>query len=377
MSKRDYYEVLGIDKNASDDEIKKAYRKLSKKYHPDLNKEDNASDKFKEVQEAYDTLSDSNKRSTYDQFGHTDPNSGFGGAGGFGGFEGFDFGDIFGDLFGGGRRSSQRQYTGPMTGNDLSYRMAVSFEEAAFGAEKDVSIVREAECDSCHGSGAKAGTTKETCATCGGSGQVVSSMGFFQTVRTCPNCGGTGQIIKDPCPDCRGKGRVKKERKIHVNIPAGVFEGAKIRIPNEGDAGLNGGSYGDLYIIVHITPSKEFKREGNDIYTEVLIDVAQAILGDEITIKTIHGDQKLEIPEGTQFGSTFRLKNMGIQKLHKDSRGDHYIFVKVVVPTHLSKDQKKSVKKLGEELSGKPLTYKPKKEKKVFFEKMKDFFTGE
>ncbi|MCI0502806.1 MAG: molecular chaperone DnaJ [Fusobacteria bacterium] len=374
MSKRDYYEVLGVSKTATDTEIKKAYRKLSMKYHPDKNKDEGATDKFKEVQEAYDVLSDSNKRAQYDQYGHTD----FGGAGGFGGagFEDFNFsgfGDIFDNIFGGGRR--QRQYNGPIKGEDLTYTFKITFMEAAFGADKDFSIRREDNCDDCKGTGATAGTTKETCPTCHGSGQVMSSMGFFQSVRTCPSCNGTGSIIKDPCKKCGGSGRIKKERKIHLNVPAGVFEGARIKIANEGDAGKNGGPYGDLYIIINIAPHDEFKREGNDVYSEIKINIFQAALGDVLQINTIHGKEDLEIPEGTQFGSTFRLKGKGIPKLRSDSKGDHYVFIKVVVPQHLNKEQKEKMEMLRHSLGNAPLTYKPRKEKKVFFEKIKDFFT--
>lgn len=378
MSKRDYYEVLGIEKNATETEIKKAYRKLSMKYHPDKNKEHDATDKFKEIQEAYDVLSDTNKRSQYDQYGHQDFNAGGFGQGGYSGFEDMNFsgfGDIFDNIFGGSR--SRKKYNGPIKGDDLTYRFTISFMEAAFGVEKDIVIRREDVCDTCGGSGAKQGTTKDTCPMCKGTGQVMSSMGFFQSVRTCPRCNGEGTIIKDPCNTCHGQGRVKKERKIHLNIPAGVFEGARIRVPDEGDAGRNGGSYGDLYVLVNIAPHQEFKREGNDVYSEVKINIIQASLGDTIEIKTIHGMEKLEIPEGTQFGSTFRIKDKGIAKLKSSGHGDHYVYVKVVVPTNLSKEQKLQMEPLKYSLSNSPLTYKPRREKKVFFEKIRDFFSGE
>lgn len=378
MSKRDYYDVLGIEKNATETEIKKAYRKLSMKYHPDKNKDHDATDKFKEIQEAYDVLSDTNKRSQYDQYGHQDFNAGGFGQGGYGGFEDMNFsgfGDIFDNIFGGSR--SRKKYNGPIKGDDLTYRFTISFMEAAFGVEKDIVIRREDVCDTCGGSGAKQGTTKETCPMCKGTGQVMSSMGFFQSVRTCPRCNGDGTIIKDPCNTCHGQGRVKKERKIHLNIPAGVFEGARIRVPDEGDAGRNGGSYGDLYVLVNIAPHQEFKREGNDVYSEAKINIIQAALGDTIEVKTIHGKEKLEIPEGTQFGSTFRIKDKGIAKLKSNGHGDHYVYVKVVVPTNLSKEQKLQMEPLKYSLSNSPLTYKPRREKKVFFEKIRDFFSGE
>lgn len=381
MSKRDYYEVLGLGKDATEEEIKKAYRKASKKYHPDLNKEDDAAEKFKEVQEAYDTLSNSEKRAMYDQYGHTDPNSGFGGGGfggfsGFGGQGGFDFGDIFGDIFGGGRRGRQ-PYNGPVAGDDLTFQMAITFEEAAFGVEKDISIMREDNCEVCEGTGAEKGTAKETCPTCGGTGQVGVSMGFFQTVKTCHTCGGTGQVIKNPCSACKGKGRVKKQRKIHVAIPKGIFEGAKIRMSNEGNAGINGGGYGDVYIVINVKPSKEFKRDGNDVYSEVLVNIADATLGATINVKTIHGLEKLAITPGTQFGAVYRIKDKGIPKLHKETLGDHYVFIKVIVPDSLNKEQKALMEQLRTGLKKNDLVYKPKKEKKIFFEKMKGFFTGD
>ncbi len=378
MSKRDYYEVLGVSKDATDTEIKKAYRKLSMKYHPDKNKEADATEKFKEVQEAYDVLSNSEKRQNYDQFGHADPNAGgFGGfgGGGYGGFEDMNFGDIFENIFGGGGR--RKKYSGPVRGDDLNYRFSISFMEAAFGTQKDIVIRREDLCDVCGGSGAKQGTSKETCPTCKGTGQVMSSMGFFQSVRTCPQCGGTGTIVKDPCQACHGHGRVKKERKIHLNIPAGIFEGARIRVPDEGDAGTNGGAYGDLYVQITIAPHPEFKRDGNDVYSELKINMIQAAIGDTVEVQTIHGKEKLEIPEGTQFGSTFRLKEKGIQKLKSSARGDHYVYVKVVVPTGLTKEQKGQLESMRYSFSSNPLTYKPRKEKKVFFEKIRDFFSGD
>lgn len=382
MSKRDYYEVLGISRDASEDDIKKAYRKLSKKYHPDLNKEEGAAEQFKEIQEAYDVVGDPSKRGQYDQYGHTDFNNGAGGFGGAGGagFEDFNFGgfgDIFENIFGGGggRRGGRRQQ-GPITGDDLTYQMTISFMDAAFGTEKDFVINRDDTCDVCGGSGATPGTSKETCGTCGGSGQVMSSMGFFQTMRVCPTCHGTGEIITDPCNNCKGKGRVRKQRTIHVNIPAGIFDGARIRISGEGDAGINGGGYGDLYVLIRIQNHKTFKRDGNDVYSEIKINMVQAAIGDEIEVETIHGMEPLSIPEGTQFGSTFRLKDKGIQKMKSGSFGNHYVYVKVVVPTHLNKEQKNKMKELGDLILDKPLNFKPRKEKKVF-DKVKDFFSGD
>lgn len=380
MSKRDYYEVLGVNKNASEDDIKKAYRKLSKKYHPDLNKEVDSSRKFKEIQEAYDVIGDASKRNQYDQYGHTDFNStgGFRSSGDTG-FEDFNFGgfsDIFENIFGGGGRRSERHQKRPTKGEDLTYQMTISFMDAAFGTEKDFIIHREDICDICNGSGAKPGTSKKICHTCNGSGQVISSMGFFQTMRTCPTCHGAGEIISEHCKNCRGRGIVKKERTIHVTIPAGIFDGARIRISGEGDAGINGGSFGDLYVLIRIQNHKTFKREGNDVYSEIKINMVQATLGDEIKVNTIHGIESFSIPEGTQFGSIFRLKDKGIQKMKSGSFGNHYIYVKVVVPTHLNKDQRNKIKELGDLILDKPLNYKPKKEKKIFG-KIKDFFSGD
>ena len=380
MGKRDYYEVLGVNKNASENDIKKAYRKLSKKYHPDLNNKADAPEKFKEIQEAYDVIGDASKRSQYDQYGHANFNNtdGFGGAGGAG-FEEFNFGgfgDIFENIFGGGGRRCGRRQQGPIRGNDLTYQMTISFMDAAFGIERDFVIDREDICDVCNGSGARPGTSKETCSTCGGSGQVMSSMGFFQTMRTCSTCYGAGEIISDPCTNCRGKGIIKKERTIHVNIPAGIFDGARIRISGEGDAGINGGNYGDLYVLIRIQNHKTFKREGNDVYSEIKINIVQAALGDEIKVETIHGMESLTIPEGTQFGSIFRLKDKGVQKMKSGSFGSHYVYVKVVVPIHLNKDQRRKMNELGNLILDKPLNYKPKKEKKVF-DKVKDFFSSD
>ena len=380
LNKRDYYEVLGIAKDAQDTDIKKAYRKLSMKYHPDKNKAADATEKFKEIQEAYDVLSNGEKRAQYDQYGHTDfGQGGYGGfsGGGFGGggFEDINLGDIFEGFFGGGNR--RKRYAGPVKGDDLMYRLSISFMEAAFGVEKDILSRREDTCDICGGSGAKKGTSKETCPTCKGTGQVMSSMGFFQSMRTCPRCNGSGTIIKEPCNACHGHGRVRKERKIHLKIPAGVFEGARIRVPDEGDAGTNGGSYGDLYVQVTIADHPEFKREGNDVYSEVKINIIQASLGDTIEVNTIHGKDALEIPEGTQFGSTFRIKDKGIPKLKTGGHGDHYVFVKVVVPTGLGKEQRQQLEALKYSLANSPLSFKPRKEKKVFYEKIRDFFQGE
>ncbi|MFF2903478.1 molecular chaperone DnaJ, partial [Bacillus velezensis] len=315
MSKRDYYEVLGVSKSASKDEIKKAYRKLSKKYHPDINKESGADEKFKEVKEAYEALSDDQKRAQYDQFGHTDPNQGFGGGfGGGGDFGGFGFDDIFSSIFGGGTR--RRDPNAPRQGADLQYTMTLSFEDAAFGKETIIEIPREENCETCKGSGAKPGTKPDTCSHCGGSGQlnVEQNTPFGKVVnrRVCHHCEGTGKIIKNKCSDCGGTGKVKKRKKINVTIPAGVDDGQQLRVPGQGEPGVNGGPAGDLFVVFHVRAHEFFERDGDDIYCEMPLTFAQAALGDEVEVPTLHGKVKLKIPAGTQTGTKFRLRGKGV-----------------------------------------------------------------
>ncbi|GGH27899.1 molecular chaperone DnaJ [Paenibacillus segetis] len=347
--KRDYYEVLGLGKNASDEEIKKAYRKLARQYHPDVNKAADAEAKFKEVKEAYDVLSDAGQRSRYDQYGHIDPNQGMGGGfsggGDFGGF-----GDIF-DMFFGGGGGGRRDPNGPQRGNDLQYTMTVEFKEAVFGKETDITIPRTESCDTCSGSGAKPGTKPETCSVCHGSGQqeVVQNTPFGRMVnrRACSNCGGKGQIIKEKCPTCHGNGAVKKQRKIHVRIPAGVDDGAQLRMTGEGEGGLRGGPAGDLYIIIRVKTHDFFQREGDDIYCEVPLTFTQAALGDEIEIPTLTEKVKLKIPAGTQTGTYFRLKGKGVPKLRGIGQGDQHIKVVVVTPSKLSDEQKDLMRQIA------------------------------
>ena len=349
MSKRDYYEVLGVGKNASKDEIKKAYRRLSKQYHPDLNKEANATEKFKEIQEAYEVLSDDQKKARYDQFGHEDPTQGFGGGGaGFDGFGGFE--DIFNSFFGGGGR--RRDPNAPRQGADLQYTMTLSFEEAVFGTETTIEIPKEEECDTCKGSGAKPGTKPETCSHCNGTGQlnVEQNTPFGRIVnrRVCQHCSGTGKIIKNKCGTCHGKGSVKKRNKIQIKVPAGVDDGQQLRVPGKGEPGINGGPAGDLYVVFQIRPHEFFERDGDDIYCEMPITFAQAALGDEIEVPTMHGKVKLKVPAGTQTGTRFRLKGKGVPNVRGYGQGDQHIRILVVTPTKLTDKQKELIREFAE-----------------------------
>jgi molecular chaperone DnaJ len=379
MAKRDYYEILGVSKNATKEEIKKAYRKLSKKYHPDVNKEPDAAEKFKEIKEAYEVLSDDQKRAHYDQFGHADPNQGFGGfrsddfdLGGFSGFGGFE--DIFNTFFGGGRR---RNPNAPRAGADLQYTMTLTFEEAAFGKETDIEIPSEETCHTCHGTGAKPGTKPETCPHCHGAGQISTEQstpfGRIVNRRTCPYCGGTGQYIKEKCTTCGGTGRVKRRKKIHVKIPAGIDDGQQLRVAGQGEPGINGGPPGDLYIVFRVEPHEFFERDGDDIYCEVPLTFAQAALGDEIEVPTLHGKVKLKIPAGTQTGTRFRLKGKGVPNVRGYGYGDQHVIVRVVTPTKLTEKQKQLLREF-DQLSGSSMHHEPHDR---FFDKVKKAFKGE
>ncbi len=353
MSKRDYYEVLGVEKGASKEEVKKAYRKLARKYHPDVNKEADAEDKFKEAKEAYETLSNPQKKAQYDQFGHTDPNQGFGGgAQDFGGF-----GDIF-DMFFGGGGSRRRDPNAPRQGADLQYTMSIAFEEAAFGKETDIEIPKEETCSTCHGDGAKPGTTPETCPHCHGAGQLNEEQNtpFGRVVnrRVCHYCEGRGKIIKEKCATCHGAGKVKKRKKIHIRIPAGVDEGQQIRVSGQGEPGENGGPSGDLYVVFHVKSHKFFERDGDDVYIEVPMNFAQVALGAEIEVPTLHGKVMLKVPAGTQSGTKFRLKGKGIQNVRGYGQGDQHVTVKVLTPKNLSDKEKELLKELAE-ISGNPV----------------------
>ncbi|AVX20006.1 MULTISPECIES: molecular chaperone DnaJ [Carboxydocella] len=381
MSKRDYYEVLGVGRNATEEEIKKAYRKLSKKYHPDLNPGDkSAEEKFKEINEAYEVLSDPQKRAAYDQFGHAGA-QGFGGQGGFGdfqgGFGGFGaeeiFGDIFDMFFGGGSRKRQ----GPQRGSDLSAEIELTFEEAAFGTTKTIEIPRTETCEICHGTGAKPGTGQRTCPTCNGTGQqqIVQNTPFgrFIQSRPCQTCAGQGKIIEQPCQHCHGKGRVRKLRKITVNIPAGVDSGTRVRKAGEGEAGLRGGPPGDLYLIVRVKPHKIFRREHNDVVMKLNISFPQAALGDEVEVPTLEGKEKIKISPGTQNGTVIRLRGKGIVDVHGRGRGDQRIEIQVEVPTKLTERQKQLLEELAETMGQKPAGVH---QEKSFFDKVKDAFMG-
>lgn len=360
--KRDYYEVLGLSKGASADEIKKAYRNLAKKYHPDMNPGDKEAEvKFKEVNEAYGVLSDADKKAKYDAYGHAgvDPSygagAGGGGFGGFGDFGGFDIGDIFGDIFGGGRTSARRN--GPMQGDDIGVRVTLTFEEAAFGCTKEVSFQKIAGCDTCHGSGAAPGTSAKTCSACGGSGQVRVSQrtafGVFQTSKPCDKCHGTGKIIENPCQMCKGNGLVRKTKKLEVNIPAGIDDGQSVVVRGQGNAGTNGGPAGNLIISVSVRDHKIFERDGYNIYCEINLNFAEAALGAEIEVPTLEEPIKYTIPEGTQTGTMFTVKGKGIPYVRTKGRGDLLFRVIVETPKNLTSEQKNLLKQFGESLGKK------------------------
>lgn len=360
--KRDYYEVLGVSKSASDSELKSAYRKLAKKYHPDMNPGDKEAEaKFKEASEAYSVLSDPDKRRQYDQFGHAAFEGGAGGgAGGFD-FSGMDmsdiFGDIFGDFFGGGR--SRAQSNGPMKGQNLHHTIRITFEEACFGTEKELDLPLQDECESCHGTGAKAGNTPETCSKCGGKGQVVftqqSLFGMVRNVQTCPDCRGTGKIIREKCPDCHGSGYITRKRKISVTVPAGIDNGQSIRIREKGDPGVNGGPRGDLLVEVAVSRHPIFQRQGIDIYSSAPITFAQAALGGDVRIKTVDGEVEYTVKPGTQTDTRIRLRGKGVPSLrNKSIRGDQYVTLVVQVPTRMNGEQKELLKKFDEAMYGKP-----------------------
>ena len=378
--KRDYYEVLGVDKSASDDELKKAYRKAAKKYHPDLNPGDEKAEKaFKEVNEAYEVLSDKEKRARYDQFGHAgvDPNFGAGGAGGYGGgFGDFgDLGDIFSSFFGGGFGGGSRRNNpnAPRRGNDTATSVVISFEEAAKGCKKTVKVTKIDACPECSGSGAQKGTSAKTCPVCHGSGQVAATQrtpfGVIQTQQVCNHCHGSGKIIEKPCNNCNGKGRIRHTVEKTVDIPAGIDDGQVINIRGGGDSGVNGGPSGDLRVNVSVRPHPIFERNGYDVYCEIPITFTQAALGDEITVPTLDGKVKFTIHEGTQPGDEFKLKGKGIQRLNYSGKGDQYVKILVEVPKELSKAQKEKLKEFESSLGEQNY-----KKKKNFMDKLKDFF---
>ena len=378
MAKRDFYEILGVSKTASDDEIKKAYRKLAMKYHPDRNQGDAAKaaeEKFKEVKEAYEMLSDAQKRAAYDQYGHAgvDPNmrGGPGGGEGFGGF-GEAFGDIFGDIFGGGRggaRGGRQVYRGA----DLSYAMEITLEEAAAGKDSQIRIPSWDDCESCGGSGAKPGTSAKTCSSCHGSGTVQMRQGFFSVQQTCPHCHGSGKIIPEPCTSCHGQGKLKKQKTLEIKIPAGIDDGMRIRSAGNGEPGRNGGPAGDLFIEIRVKRHDLFERDGDDLHVQVPVNMTTAALGGEIEIPTLAGKAAIDIPEGTQHGKQFRLRGKGIKGVRSSYPGDLYVHVVVETPVKLTEHQRKLIKELDE--SFRKGGHKHSPNEKGWFEKAREFFS--
>ena len=375
MAKRDYYEILGVAKNAGDDELKKAYRKLAMKHHPDRNPGDAvAEEKFKEAKEAYEMLSDPQKREAYDRFGHAgvDPNvGGAGGAGaGFGGGFSDAFGDIFGDIFGGGGR----QRGGPQVyrGADLRYNLDITLEQAANGFETTIRVPSWDECETCHGSGAKPGTSPTTCATCGGHGQVRMQQGFFSIQQTCPKCHGSGKVIPDPCNPCAGSGRVKRNKTLEVKIPAGIDDGMRIRSTGNGEPGMNGGPPGDLYVEIHIKQHGVFQRDGDDLHCEMPISFAKAALGGEIEVPTLSGKVSFSVPEGTQSGKTFRLRSKGIKGVRSGFPGDLFCHVVVETPVKLTDRQKDLLREFDQLTTEGGAKHSP--QSKSWMDKVKEFF---
>ena len=381
MAEESYYDILGVKKDASEKEINRAYRKLAAKYHPDINHEPGAEEKFKKINEAHEVLSDPQKRAQYDQFGSAGPNAGagqgfggFGGQQGYGDFTGGDFGDIFSQFFGGGGRR-QADPTAPRQGRDLQYSMTLDFMDAVFGKTTTIKYERDAQCDVCKGSGAKPGRSPETCSRCHGSGVILTvrrtPLGNIQTQTTCPECNGTGKIIKpeDQCTKCHGSGHIHERHELEVKVPAGIDDGQQMRLEHQGDAGENGGPYGDLYIVFRVTPSREFRRDGSTIYVDQDISFAQAALGDEVRVKTVHGDVNLKIPAGTQSETNFRLRGKGVPHLNGNGNGDEHVTVHVHTPKSLNKRQKEAMMAFaaasGEDVKG---------VKKTVLDKLRDAF---
>ena len=385
----DYYKTLGVDKGANADEIKKAYRKMAMKYHPDQNKDNKEAEaKFKEVNAAYDVLKDEQKRAAYDQFGETAFDGSMGGGGGRGGnpfgggFEGFQggfggayFSDIFEDMFGGGFGGGQRRSSGAMRGADLQYAMDITLEDAYNGKQETITVPINGTCDTCKGTGAEEGKKAETCSTCNGAGRVRAQQGFFTIERTCSTCNGDGKVIKDPCKTCSGAGRVRREKTLKVNIPKGIDGGRRIRLSGEGEAGVRGGPSGDLYILVGVKPHKFFKRDGANLHCRVPIPMTTAALGGEIEVPNIDGKRsKVKIPNGTQTGQQFRLRGKGMPVINSSTAGDLYIEIFVETPVNLSKKQKEVFEKLDKDLSGKD-GKKHSPESNGFFDRMKDLWS--
>lgn len=376
MSKRDFYEVLGINRDASEEDIKKAYRRLAMKYHPDRNPDNkDAEEKFKEVKAAYEILSDREKRTAYDQYGHAgvDPQAGMGGGGahGFGGF-GDAFGDIFGDIFGGGRQSSGNQRQQMYRGSDLRYNLEIGLEEAARGSKVKIRIPSHEECGSCHGTGAKPGTEPKTCHTCQGVGQVRMQQGFFSIQQACPTCHGSGKYIPEPCQVCRGAGRVKADKTLDVTIPAGIDEGQRLALRGEGEPGVNGGPPGDLYVVIHLKSHAVFQRDGNDLHCEMPVSITVAALGGEIEVPTLEGMAILKIPAETQSGKVFRLRGKGIKRYNSSAYGDLLCHVAVETPVKLTDRQKELLKEFEEMSSDNKAQHNPRA--KSWMDKVREFF---
>jgi molecular chaperone DnaJ len=372
MAKRDYYEVLGVNRDASEEDIKKAYRKLAMKYHPDRNPNNpKAEEQFKEAKEAYEVLCDSTKRAAYDQYGHAgiDPSAGMGAGAAGAGFGGFSeaFGDIFSDIFGGGRTRSS-----VYRGADLRYNLEITLEEAARGTETRIRLPTMEECETCHGSGAKPGTEPATCPTCGGHGQVRMTQGFFSIAQTCPKCHGSGKVVQSPCSSCAGAGRVKRHKTLSVKIPAGVDDGDRIRLSSEGEAGVNGGPSGDLYVVIHLKPHEVFTREGNDLHCEMPISFTKAALGGEIEIPTLDGSAKIKIPPETQSGKVFRLRAKGIRGVRSQTYGDLLVHVVVETPVNLTPRQKELLLELEEINLRDNSRHNPRA--KTWMDKVREFF---
>lgn len=380
MADQDYYEVLGVSREASDEEIKKAYRRLAMKYHPDRNNGDKAAEeKFKQVGEAYSVLGDAQKRAAYDRYGKAgvDPNA----AGGFGGFGGFgqaqggfgDLSDIFSEIFGGGAAGGRRGGPKVFRGADVSYSLEISLEQAVAGAKTDIRVPVWEECATCHGSGCREGTSKKTCPHCGGTGAININRGFLQVQQTCPYCHGTGEIIADPCPDCQGRGRNRKTKTLEINIPAGINDGQRIRIQGKGEPGPNGGPCGDLFVQVFIKPHEIFQRDGDDLHADLPLSFATAALGGEVSVPTMGTEARITIPEGTQTGKIFRLRGKGVPHLHGGGNGDLYVHAFVETPVNLTGKQKKMLKEFDEAIKEGGTKHSP--QSSSFLDKMKKFFS--
>ena len=379
--KRDYYEVLGLQKGCSEDELKKAYRQMAKKYHPDLNPGDKeAEERFKEVNEAYEVLSDPQKRQRYDQFGHAGVDPSYGGAGGpgaggFGGFDMGDIGDIFGDLFGSGFGGSRRSQNpnAPRRGSDIRVQITLTFFEACKGVSKKISVTRSDSCPDCGGTGAEHGTAMKTCAACGGTGHVRvqqrTPFGVIATDRPCESCGGAGRVIERSCPNCGGRGSISSTKTVEVQVPAGIDDGQTLSLRGQGNAGANGGPSGDLLVTVAVRPDAIFRRQGYDLYCEMPVSYCQAVLGDKLIVPTIDGNVEYTLPEGTQPGTTFRLRGKGVSRLNSRGRGDQYVTITVDVPRNLTREQKERLQAFEDSLSEKQST-----KKKSFAEKLKEVF---